>query len=333
MNAVRQLQVGLRRLSPKGPVAGLSIESTLRWLVTLCTLPAATLPVMLLCTDPRVANLLGMPALGATTRSLGWWMGIVAVVSIVVGLALAQVLARQIAGSLQGLAEAAERLADGQPMAMPPMHIAQAAKTAAAFTRIAALLQERTGQRDRAAEAATHLRDVGRKLQHQASHDALTGLVNRARFDTVIGQCVAACDRSGQTLTLLYIDVDGFKRINDRHGHAVGDELLRLFAARIECGVRESEVVARLGGDEFAVILSHALPSQSLDTADRLIDQLSRPYRVGELTVEVSASIGLAAYPESARCAHTLLQAADAAMYLAKNAGKCRYATSGFGGL
>jgi diguanylate cyclase (GGDEF)-like protein len=206
----------------------------------------------------------------------------------------------------------------------------EAEEVAAALARAAALLRERTAERDRAARAEAFLRREQRQLEHQASHDVLTGLMNRQRFDTVIHERVAACDRDGGELTLLYIDVDGFKRINDLHGHVIGDELLRLFAARMKAGVRESEVVARLGGDEFAVILDHAMPAQTLKTADGLIDRLSRPYRVGPLMVEVSASIGLAAYPASGTCARTLLEAADEAMYRAKRGGKCRHVTSGY---
>ncbi len=142
----------------------------------------------------------------------------------------------------------------------------------------------------------------------------------------------------GRRLTLLYIDMDGFKRVNDSHGHAMGDELLRLFAARIKASVRESEVVARLGGDDFVVILGHATQGPALEIADRLNDHLSRPYRIGSLAIEISASIGLAACPASGTHFETLLEAAeaaegaDAAMYLAKEGGRGRHLMSKYSG-
>jgi diguanylate cyclase (GGDEF)-like protein len=129
---------------------------------------------------------------------------------------------------------------------------------------------------------------------------------------------------------VLYIDVDGFKQINDTHGHAVGDELLRLFAARLKASLRETEVVARLGGDEFAVLIDPASPGGAVKTADGLIDRLSRPYRIGDVVLEVSASIGIASCPSAGTSAPALLDAADRAMYRAKRDGKRRHVTSGF---
>ena len=311
----------------------MSIQTMLRWLVAISLLPFAGSAVILWAGDSRLMGVLGMPALGEGSRvSVGWlWWALGA--GALTSAALSHTLVRQITGSVRRLAEAASKLADGLPVETQPTHIKETAAVASALERVSALLRERTAERDQATAAEERLRRAGQQLQHRASHDALTGLINRSRFDEVLGERVAACDSGGAPLTLLYIDVDGFKRVNDQHGHACGDELLRLFAARIKSNVRESEVVARLGGDEFAVILSHAQRPQSLETADRLIDQLSRPYRLGPLSVEVSASIGLATYPGSATCASTLLQAADAAMYRAKNAGKCRHVSSGFGSL
>jgi diguanylate cyclase (GGDEF)-like protein len=166
------------------------------------------------------------------------------------------------------------------------------------------------------------------QLERVTTRDGLTGLANRECFDAVLCARLIECERRAGQLTVLYVDVDGFKHINDLHGHAVGDELLRLFAARLRSGVRESEVVARLGGDEFAVLIDHATPAQALHTADGLIDRLSRPYRVDHLLLEVSASIGLASYPTAGTCARTLMAAADAAMYRAKRGGKRRFVSS-----
>jgi len=310
-------------------VATPSIQTKLDWLVVLCALPVTGLVATLLYAELSPGTAFGLPAAGELGGVL-WWWGLASAALLVGGLAFAQRLARQITSAMHGLAESAASLAEGRLALAPPMPMKEAEEVAAALARAAALLRERTAERDRAARAEAFLRREQGQLEHQATHDVLTGLMNRQRFDTVIHERVVACDRDRGELTLLYIDVDGFKRINDLHGHAIGDELLRLFAARMKAGVRESEVVARLGGDEFAVILDHAMPAQTLKTADGLIDRLSRPYRVGPLMVEVSASIGLAAYPASGTCARTLLEAADEAMYRAKRGGKCRHVTSGF---
>ena len=151
-------------------------------------------------------------------------------------------------------------------------------------------------------------------LEALATHDALTGLVNRAGFDAELSERLRACQREGGRLGVLDIDVDGFKAINDRHGHRVGDELLRLFAARLQAGVRDADVVARLGGDEFAVLIDHTTQPLALKTAEGLIDRLSQPYRFGALILEVSASIGVAVYPTAGHSACSLLEAADEAM-------------------
>jgi diguanylate cyclase (GGDEF)-like protein len=204
-----------------------------------------------------------------------------------------------------------------------------AASAAAAEARS----QEWAAERNRinAAEAmASAAAQRLKELQHQASHDELTGLANRRWFDGALRQRVDACAFDGTELTLLYIDIDGFKKINDKHGHVTGDQLLRLFAARLRSSLRETDVIARLGGDEFAVILGHAAAAQALRTADALIDQLAQPYRIGNLLLDISASIGLVACVDSGQSAPALLAAADAAMYQAKQAGRCRHVSSGF---
>ncbi|HSY28690.1 MAG TPA: GGDEF domain-containing protein, partial [Burkholderiaceae bacterium] len=157
-------------------------------------------------------------------------------------------------------------------------------------------------------------------------HDALTGLANRVLFNEIIKNGIEACEGSSENMIVFYIDVDDFKRINDSYGHAVGDELLRLFAARLKTGLRESDVTARLGGDEFAAILMRTNLSHAKATAEVLVDSLSRPYVVANLTLTTSASIGIAGYPDSASTPELLLRQADIAMYQAKSLGKRRCA-------
>lgn len=134
----------------------------------------------------------------------------------------------------------------------------------------------------------------------------------------------------GAQLVVLFVDIDDFKPVNDLHGHAVGDELLRDFAARLRAGVRADDVVARLGGDEFAVLIEGHSARVAQAHAAALVERLSQPYAIDSLTLSVSACIGIAGYPEDGTTAKALLAAADAAMYRAKGTGKRRISTSDF---
>jgi diguanylate cyclase (GGDEF)-like protein/PAS domain S-box-containing protein len=158
--------------------------------------------------------------------------------------------------------------------------------------------------------------------EHQrflATHDSLTGLANRALTYDRIETEIRRCERDGQTFAVLFVDLDGFKPVNDEHGHRVGDILLRKVARRMSKQVRASDTVSRLGGDEFIVLLTgidNAGDARSI--ACKLADRLARPYRVGELEVTIGASIGLSLFPESGTDVEALIHAADLAMYDAK---------------
>ena len=164
--------------------------------------------------------------------------------------------------------------------------------------------------------------------EHRAHHDALTGLANRSLLGELAAEHVALCKREGTRLSLLFIDLDGFKRVNDAHGHGTGDRLLCAVAERLKNTVRGSDVVARLGGDEFAVLLVRADVETAAEVAGKLVDSLSAPYSVPPHTLEISASIGVAGYPESGASAEELLKRADEAMYKVKFAGKRGHAVS-----
>ncbi len=164
--------------------------------------------------------------------------------------------------------------------------------------------------------------------QHRANHDTLTGLANRALFDEILSHQLAICRRTGSYLAIVYIDLDGFKRVNDVHGHAAGDEVLCTVAARLKQAIRESDLAARLGGDEFALILVNTGSEAAQALALQLMDALSAPYAVGALDLEISASIGIACYPQSGTVREALSLRADEAMYQAKAAGKRRYAVA-----
>jgi diguanylate cyclase len=169
-------------------------------------------------------------------------------------------------------------------------------------------------------------RDLSERLEHEATHDALTGLPNRRSFMHELDRALSRAQRNGSMLAILFIDLDGFKRINDDLGHHTGDELLKHVAHQFEGSLRKSDLVARLGGDEFAVI-ADANNGDSLEQlAERLIATVSMPLIEGHEDRRISASIGLALYPVDAVDGNALLSEADAAMYRAKRQGKGRVA-------
>jgi diguanylate cyclase (GGDEF)-like protein len=168
-------------------------------------------------------------------------------------------------------------------------------------------------------------RNAEAQLQYQALNDALTGLPNRRLFSDRLSQTLALARRESQLLALLYIDLDGFKLVNDSLGHSLGDALLVEVAARLQSRVRQSDTLARLGGDEFTVILGklHARKDAEL-VAKSLLEVLATPFTINNHQLTIGASIGISVFPENASDATQLLQQADSAMYAAKREGKNR---------
>ncbi|MFN8619440.1 MAG: sensor domain-containing diguanylate cyclase [Chloroflexota bacterium] len=165
------------------------------------------------------------------------------------------------------------------------------------------------------------------RLVHQALHDPLTGLPNRTLFRERVQQELYRSARKGrQELWVLFLDIDDFKGVNDRLGHAVGDQLLQAFGERITACVRPEDMPARLGGDEFAIVMA-GMPDESTmaGRAAQLLTTLSRPYLVAGTDLRVTASIGIAQAHAGSLDAQELLRDADAAMYEAKAAGRNRY--------
>lgn len=160
---------------------------------------------------------------------------------------------------------------------------------------------------------------------HDALHDALTGLPNRVLFKNVVEQQLKLCLRNNAETTILYIDLDGFKTVNDTRGHAFGDQLLQEVAVRIKHAIRSSDIAARLGGDEFAVALVNTGLHDAGIIVEKLIGIISQPYALGDTAAAISASIGVAAFPETADDCDTLFKHADQAMYAAKARGKRCY--------
>lgn len=160
--------------------------------------------------------------------------------------------------------------------------------------------------------------------EYGATHDLLTRLPNRARFATIFNDQRQRILAGGRTPAVLFVDLDGFKSVNDGYGHNVGDALLQLVATRLRNSIRGTDVIARYGGDEFVLLLDLAVPADVDLVARKLIGIASADYTVDALRVTVGASVGAAFYPTHGRTAEELVRAADAAMYAAKRAGKGR---------
>jgi diguanylate cyclase (GGDEF)-like protein/PAS domain S-box-containing protein len=175
-------------------------------------------------------------------------------------------------------------------------------------------------------EAERSLRDIHLRIKHSAQHDALTGLPNRILLDDRLDQSIARAVRYGRQIAVLFLDLDGFKLINDSLGHSVGDQLLQSVAARLLESVRTSDTVSRLGGDEFVVLLPElAQPEDAAFTAQRMLQSVARPHRAGTHDLHVRLSIGLSIFPDDGRDSQTLIKNADTAMYHAKEAGSQSY--------
>jgi diguanylate cyclase (GGDEF)-like protein/PAS domain S-box-containing protein len=169
----------------------------------------------------------------------------------------------------------------------------------------------------------TAMREAQEQLGHLAHHDVLTGLPNRALLDERLDHELQRAHRTGGGLALLFIDLDGFKTINDSLGHAAGDRLLQAVAQRLRASIRDIDTAARLGGDEFVVLMTDLThPEDAAVLAAKLLALLAEPVDVSGRPVTVSASIGVAVHPQDGADRGTLMMAADSAMYAAKAHGR-----------
>ncbi len=168
-------------------------------------------------------------------------------------------------------------------------------------------------------------RAIESELLASARYDALTGLPNRVMFQEYLAKALARAEREKAPLSLMFVDLDGFKSVNDSRGHHVGDVVLQTVAKRLLSCMRSGDLVARIGGDEFIIILENCPPSQAPEVATKVLDALQAPIEFDGAPVSVSASLGVATYPECGGDAETLIRLADAAMYEAKKNGGGRY--------
>jgi diguanylate cyclase (GGDEF)-like protein len=177
----------------------------------------------------------------------------------------------------------------------------------------------------RTASLAQSLTEANRELTQLALHDTLTGLPNRTLLADRIDQAMSRVQEEGGCFALMFIDLDGFKPVNDAFGHHMGDLLLREVALRLREDLRSQDTLARIGGDEFVLLVQLTEQIDALNLASRQVGLIARPFRVAEHDLQISASIGIALFPGNGQNASELLMNADAAMYHAKNAGKNGY--------
>ncbi|MGY4527672.1 putative bifunctional diguanylate cyclase/phosphodiesterase [Pseudomonas sp. UBA4617] len=177
----------------------------------------------------------------------------------------------------------------------------------------------------RTAELARSLTLANQELTQLALHDTLTDLPNRTLLADRIEQAIAKVAEQGGCFALMFIDLDGFKPVNDAFGHHIGDLLLKAVAARLRGHLHSQDTLARIGGDEFVLLVELQEPNDAVDVAVKQVNLVSRPFRVAEHDLQLSASLGIVLYPGNGQDQHELLRNADAAMYHVKSAGKNGY--------
>lgn len=232
-------------------------------------------------------------------------------------LLLAMWMGRALTRPINAISRAARLVASGLPAgALPVERRDEIGELARAFRDM----------RLQIGEQISELRDNQDELEHLAQHDPLTGLANRRKFQERLDHALAQARRTPQTVSVLFIDLDRFKLINDHHGHEVGDVVLQTVAGRLLAVLREVDTVARIGGDEFVALLgAPAHPEQLEAIAHKLLQVLGEPVPLEGLRLDLGCSIGIATYPDHASTATDLLAAADHAMYEAKTAGRNTY--------
>lgn len=185
-------------------------------------------------------------------------------------------------------------------------------------------------ERERLRLAVADLHKAEQAYRGLAYHDPLTGLPNQRLFHDRLGLALKHCSRERTRLAVLYLDVDGFKQVNDSFGHETGDRVLQELANRVCSGVRGEDTVARLGGDEFVVLLPVVQgPEDARHVADKVRAALRMPFDLDGMRLPVSASVGVAVFPDDGVTAEELIRTADAGMYRAKARGKRQLALVG----
>ncbi|GJJ01433.1 hypothetical protein RugamoR64_19710 [Duganella rhizosphaerae] len=243
---------------------------------------------------------IGIPlqVLRAETEGKLWLLVLATVATLGSGLVLAWIIGTRIRRAVIGLIPPALALGSGGEVRSANYGLREANKVGSALAKASGMLH-----------AATH----------QAHHDALTGIANRVMLHAFLDRQTAACARTGAALSVLYLDLDGFKQVNDTHGHAAGDELLRQAADRLSSHIRKSDMAARMGGDEFAIVLVNSGAAETAKVVALIEAVMEQPYDIGGLTLKAAASVGRAVYPDGGATSELLLAAADQSMYERKS--------------
>jgi len=287
--------------------------------------PYAASPIVaaFIAQSPKVASdgnryVLGLAQPLATAVAQADRLG-VAMLQIVILLALggvvvAVVLARTVTRPINLMSRAVDRFgAGGRGAELPVWRSDEIGVLARSFQR---MRQQIDGQ-------MAELQQSRDELKRLAQHDALTGLPNRLLFNDRVEQALAAARRDQTRFAVMFIDLDNFKPVNDDFGHGVGDQLLRCIAGRIETAVRESDTVARIGGDEFVILLRQVQHAEdAIAVAEKVRAAVAQPCDLEGREIIISASTGIAIYPEHGSDLLTLSKHADMAMYRAKEAGR-----------
>lgn len=167
---------------------------------------------------------------------------------------------------------------------------------------------------------------LSREIAHSAQHDSLTGLPNRVLLHDRVSQAMAHAERHNTKVAILFLDLDGFKHVNDSLGHSIGDQLLQSIADRLGPCVRAGDTVSRQGGDEFVVLLSEVeKPEAVAIIGDRILEAVSAPHSINGETIHITTSVGISIFPDDGRTVETVIKNADTAMYQAKEMGRQSY--------
>lgn len=244
----------------------------------------------------------------ATTRNIMLWGSLLAIFFALLGWLIAGYFTRP----LRQIAEAADRLSAGEISVIPELKSTREIETLCNSIR-------------HLVESLTHQQNALGVMENLAHHDALTGLPNRVALESYLPRAQQHSQAHNNCLALFYLDLDGFKPVNDQFGHAAGDQLLREVAVRLRGCLREGDLVARLGGDEFLMVLlvpNNEALAQAQQVAERTLLALREPIDLGDNRVQIGCSIGGALWPlDSSNMAETL-ELADQSLYRAKHAGK-----------
>ena len=219
--------------------------------------------------------------------------------------------------------EIADKELNGAKGSISKVMISMANVSSASFKELRREITYRRKLESQLKDEISVRKEAEEKLKYLALHDALTGLPNRYLFEELCDAALRLAQRNKLEQAILFVDIDGFKKINDTLGHNAGDELLVLIGERLEKCVRNSDVVARIGGDEFVAHLAGTCSEQNAKlVASKMVKTISTPFELAAGVANVGASVGIALFPDNGDSAETLLKKSDEAMYVAKKTGK-----------